>query len=81
MRAESAIVIAASVCLFLTFYFSYLSLQVFDDALKKQFILLAMSSLLIGATIFGCFVVYLGIRKIFIKAKLSEIKEASASEN
>ena len=81
MKAESAIVVAVSICIFLTFYFSYLSLQVFDDTLKKQFILLALSSLLTGAIIFGCLVIYLGIRRIFIKAELSEIQETPVSEN
>ena len=81
MKAESAIIVAVSICIFLTFYFSYLSLQVFDDTLKKQFILLALSSLLTGAIIFGCLVIYLGIRRIFIKAELSEIQETPVSEN
>jgi TRAP-type C4-dicarboxylate transport system permease small subunit len=81
LKAESAIIVAVSICIFLTFYFSYLSLQVFDDTLKKQFILLALSSLLTGAIIFGCLVIYLGIRRIFIKAELSEIQETPVSEN
>jgi TRAP-type C4-dicarboxylate transport system permease small subunit len=81
LKAESAIIVAVSICIFLTFYFSYLSLQVFDDTLKKQFILLALSSLLTGAIIFGCLVIYLGIRRIFIKAELSGIQETPVSEN
>ena len=81
MKTESAIVVAASICIFLAFYFTYLSLQAFNDTLKKQFILLALSSLLTGAIIFGCLVIYLGIRRIFIKAELSEIQETPVSEN
>jgi TRAP-type C4-dicarboxylate transport system permease small subunit len=80
LKAESAIILTVSICIFLTFYFSYLSLQVFDDTLKKQFILLALSSLLTGATIFGCLVIYLGIRRIFVKAELSGIQETQESE-
>jgi len=81
LKAESAIVIAASVCIFLTFYFSYLSLQALDDALKRQFVLLALVSLLAGVMIFGCLAVYFGIRKIFVKAEFSGIQEAQKSEN
>jgi TRAP-type C4-dicarboxylate transport system permease small subunit len=81
LKTESAIVVAASICIFLAFYFTYLSLQAFNDTLKKQFILLALSSLLTGAIIFGCLVIYLGIRRIFIKAELSEIQETPVSEN
>ncbi|MEM3580203.1 MAG: hypothetical protein QXH40_05025 [Candidatus Bathyarchaeia archaeon] len=81
MKAESAIVVAVAICLFLTFYFSYLSLQAFDDTLKKQFILLALASLLAGAVIFGCLTIYLGIKKIFIKTELSGIQELQESED
>jgi len=81
LKVESAIVVAASICIFLTFYFTYLSFQAFNDTLKKQFILLALSSLLTGAIIFGCLIIYLGIRRIFIKAELSEIQETPVSEN
>jgi hypothetical protein len=72
---ESAIIATVSVCIFLAFYFSYLSLQTFDESLKRQFVLLALSSLLIGATIFGCLTIYIGIKKIFVKAELSEVQE------
>ncbi|MEM3766325.1 MAG: hypothetical protein QXU46_04785 [Candidatus Bathyarchaeia archaeon] len=81
MKAESAIVVTVAICLFLTFYFSYLSLQAFDDTLKKQFILLALASLLAGAVIFGCLTIYLGIKKIFIKTELSGIQELQESED
>ncbi|MEM1552580.1 MAG: hypothetical protein QXH03_07945 [Candidatus Bathyarchaeia archaeon] len=73
MKAESTIIVTVATCLFLTFYFSYLSLQAFDDTLKKQFILLALVSLLAGAVIFGCLTIYLGIKKIFIKTELGGI--------
>jgi len=81
LKAESAIVVTVAICLFLTFYFSYLSLQAFDDTLKKQFILLALVSLLAGAVIFGCLTIYLGIKKIFIKTELSGIQELQESED
>jgi TRAP-type C4-dicarboxylate transport system permease small subunit len=75
LKAESAIIATVSVCIFLAFYFSYLSFQTFNDSLKRQFVLLAVSFLLIGATIFGCLTIYIGIKKIFVKAELSEVQE------
>ncbi|MEM3566325.1 MAG: hypothetical protein QXK18_05580 [Candidatus Bathyarchaeia archaeon] len=81
MKAEPAIVVTVVICLFLTFYFSYLSLQAFEDTIKKQFVLLAFLSLLTGATIFGCLAIYLGIRKIFIRAELSDLQETRESED
>lgn len=80
MRAESAIIVTVSICIFLSFYFSYLSLQAFDDALKKQFVLLALTSLLTGAIIFGCLAIYLGIKKIFIKTELSGAQESEINQ-
>ncbi|MBS7620918.1 hypothetical protein KEJ32_02195 [Candidatus Bathyarchaeota archaeon] len=76
MKAESAIVIAVAVCIFLTFYFSYLSLQALEETIKKQFVLLALLSLVTGAIVFGCLVIYLGIKKIFIKAELTVVQES-----
>ncbi|MBS7635941.1 hypothetical protein KEJ37_01120 [Candidatus Bathyarchaeota archaeon] len=76
MKAESSIVIAVAVCIFLTFYFSYLSLQALEETIKKQFVLLALLSLLTGAIVFGCLVIYLGIKKIFIKAELTVVQES-----
>jgi hypothetical protein len=65
LKIESAIVVVTAVCVFLTFYFSLLSLQMVDDALKGQLVILAVLSLLTGIIIFGCLVIYLGIRKVF----------------
>jgi len=75
LKIESAIVVVTAVCVFLTFYFSMLSFQMIDDALKGQLVILAVLSLLIGTLIFGCLIIYLGIRKVFVRAELRKTKE------
>ncbi|MEM2953605.1 MAG: hypothetical protein QXU21_04935 [Candidatus Bathyarchaeia archaeon] len=70
MKIESAIVVIITLCIFLTFYFSLLSLQTFDDALKRQLVVLASLSLLTGAIIFGCLTIYISIRKAFARVEL-----------
>ncbi|MGB9854733.1 MAG: hypothetical protein ACPLRY_08035 [Candidatus Bathyarchaeales archaeon] len=76
MKIESAIVAVTAVCVFLTFYFSMLSFQMVDDALKGQIVILAVLSLLTGILIFGCLIIYLGIRKVFVRAELRKSEES-----
>jgi FtsH-binding integral membrane protein len=63
------------VCLFISFYFSFLSFQAVDENAKKQLVLVAAFSIIAGATIFACFLVYIGIRKVFAKVETG-VKEA-----
>jgi hypothetical protein len=77
---ESAILVAVSVCIFLAFYFSLLSFQAVDDTLKRQFVILAAISLLTGIIVFGCLAIYIGMKKVFVEAKLSNIQELSKTE-
>jgi threonine/homoserine/homoserine lactone efflux protein len=65
LKIESASIIVVAVCTFITFYFSFLSFQVADDALKRQFLILAAVFLLAGAIIFSCLMVYSGIKRAF----------------
>lgn len=80
MKAESAILVAVSVCIFLAFYFSLLSFQTIDDVWKRQFVTLAVSSLFAGIIIFGCLAIYIGIEKFFVETELSNIQELSKTE-
>lgn len=80
MKAESAIVVAISVCIFLAFYFSLLSFLTADDVLKRQFVLLAVCSLLSGVIVFCCLAVYLGVVKFFVKTELSDFQESKIEE-
>jgi len=67
LKAESAIVIAVTICIFLSFYFSLLSFTTTEDLMKQQFVLLAAYSLLSGIIIFSCLIIYLTMKKIFTK--------------
>lgn len=64
MKAEPAIIIAFTICVFLSFYFVYLSFQATEETLKKELVTLAVYSLLSGVMALACMTVYLGIRKI-----------------
>lgn len=74
MKTESAIIIAVAICAFLSFYFSILSFMTVEDLMKKQFVLLAVYSLLSGIIIFGCLIAYLAIKKLFVKTALNDIQ-------
>lgn len=63
MKVESITLVVLALCIFLSFYFTYLSFQTTDDAFKKQFVFLAASSLITGVVIFACMTIYLGIKK------------------
>jgi NADH:ubiquinone oxidoreductase subunit 6 (subunit J) len=65
---ESIIVVILAICIFLSFYFTVLSFQTVDDALKKQLVTLAAYSLITGVVIFACLMIYLGIKKAFSKS-------------
>jgi uncharacterized membrane protein YgdD (TMEM256/DUF423 family) len=54
---------------FLSFYFSFLSLQAVDEEIKKQLVVVAASSIITGAVLFAGFLVYIGMRKIFGKVE------------
>jgi len=67
LKAESAILIAVAICIFLSFYFSLLSFMTAEDVIKRQFVLMAVYSILSSIIIFGCLLTYLIIRKAFTK--------------
>jgi TRAP-type C4-dicarboxylate transport system permease small subunit len=62
---ELVTITAFAICIFLSFYFTFLSFQAIDDTLKKQLVTLAASSLITGIILLACMTIYLGIKKIF----------------
>jgi len=62
---ESIIVVILAICIFLSFYFTFLSFQTVDDALKKEFVTLAASSLITGVIILTCLTISFWIEKAF----------------
>jgi NADH:ubiquinone oxidoreductase subunit 6 (subunit J) len=67
LRVESVTIIAFAICIFLSFYFTFLSFQAIDDTLKKQLVTLAASFLITGVILFACMTIYLGIKKAFVR--------------
>jgi len=65
LKVESIIVVILAICIFLSFYFTFLSFQTVDDTLKKQFVTLAASSLITGVIIFACLTISFGIKRAF----------------
>lgn len=68
LKAESAILIAVAICIFLSFYFSLLSFMTTEDMIKRQFVLIAVYSILSSIIIFGFLLLYLIMRKVFTRA-------------
>jgi hypothetical protein len=60
-----------------------LSFQTIDDALKKQFVVLAASSLITGVVIFACMTIYLGIKRALpcIEDQLTSAEELMEKDN
>ena len=63
MKIESVVIIALTICIFMSFYLTFLSFQTVDDTLRKQVVTLAASSLITGVIVFAAMTVYLGIKK------------------
>jgi hypothetical protein len=67
----------------MSFYFTYLSFQTADDTFRKQFVILAASSLITCVVVFACMTVYIGIKKTIarFRGQLNESEEQMDSEN
>jgi TRAP-type C4-dicarboxylate transport system permease small subunit len=79
---ESITVVILAICIFLSFYFTFLSFQTVDDALKKQLVTLAASSLITGVIMLACITISLGIKKAFsrIEDQLKITEEPSEKD-
>jgi TRAP-type C4-dicarboxylate transport system permease small subunit len=82
LKAESITVVILAICIFLSFYFTFLSFQTVDDALKKQLVTLAASSLITGVIMLACITISLGIKKAFsrIEDQLKITEEPSEKD-
>ncbi|MEM3697387.1 MAG: hypothetical protein QXQ94_07815 [Candidatus Bathyarchaeia archaeon] len=63
MKVESAAIAILTLCIFLTFYFSFLSLQSLDENIKKQLITLAIYSIITGIIILTSLIIHISIKK------------------
>lgn len=80
MRVESVAVVVLAISIFLSFYFTFLSFQAIDDAIKKQLVTLAAYSLITGVIILASLMIQVGIKKAFSKVG-EELKGSKASEH
>jgi FtsH-binding integral membrane protein len=80
LKFESVIVIILMVCIFLSFYFAYLSFQEIDDTLKKQLVTLAAYTLITGVVIMACMTIYIGLKRAFPKMETRLKRNEEPSE-
>jgi len=81
LKVESIAVTVVTICIFLSFYFAFLSFQSIDDVLKKQLVTFAVSSLITGGIILACMTIYLGIKKAFSRLKEQIRSSEEPAEN
>jgi len=82
LKVESITVVILTICIFLSFYFTFLSFQTVDDALKKQLVTLAAYSLITGVILLACITISFGIKKAFsrIEDQLKITEESSEKD-
>jgi hypothetical protein len=64
-----------AVCVFLAFYFAYLSFQFSDAAFRKQLVFFAASAVVTAVVVVACLVIYLGFRQVFRGSEFRQEKE------
>ncbi len=67
LKVESITAVILAICIFLSFYFTFLSLQTLDDTLKKQLVALAIYTLITGVIMLTCLTISSVIKKAFLK--------------
>jgi FtsH-binding integral membrane protein len=79
LKVESIAVVTLMICIFLSFYFAYLSIQEIDDTLKKQLVTFAAYTLITGIVIMACMTIYIGLKRAFPKmeSRLKRSEEPS----
>jgi uncharacterized membrane protein len=78
---ESAAIAILTLCIFLTFYFSFLSLQSIDETIKKQLVTLAIYSILTGIIILTSLIIHLGIKKAFSRVEIQLRNRRESSQH
>ena len=80
LKLEAVILTVIAVCIFLTFYFTLLSFQTIDDAIKKQFVTIALYSLIAGIVIFASLMIHFSIKKIISPAEEQLIESEDSAQ-
>ena len=81
LKAESIIVTILIICIFLSFYFAYLSFQEINETLKKQLVTLAAYSLIAGIVIMACMTIYLSLKRAFPKMETRQKRSKEPIED
>lgn len=83
MKVETIALTVLAPCIFLSFYFTYVSLQTVEEVFKKQLVFLAASSLIAGVAILACMVIYLGMKKTFspVGGQLTDSEKESTEDD
>jgi NADH:ubiquinone oxidoreductase subunit 6 (subunit J) len=69
LKVESATVVVLAICIFLSFYFTFLSFQATEDALKKQLVTFAAYFIISGVVILAILMIHIGIKKAFSRVE------------
>jgi hypothetical protein len=77
---ESVVVVVLMICVFLSFYFTFLSFQTVDADLKRQILVFAVLSLVTGVVMMASLTIYLGVKRVFPRID-DQLKNNVASEN
>jgi hypothetical protein len=72
VKVETAIVIVLIICIFLSFYFSFLSLAKTNYDEKRYLVNVAASSLITGGVMVACWLAYLGVRRFLRKPMMQQ---------
>jgi uncharacterized membrane protein len=82
LKVESATVVVLAMCIFLSFYFTFLSFQTMEDTLKKQLVTFAAYSIISGVVILAILMIHIGIKKAISRVadELRSVEEQSKHE-
>jgi len=82
LKIESVVIVVLTICIFMSFYLTFLSFQTVDDTLRKQIVTLAASSLITGVVMFATLTIYLGIKKTLsrVEDQLGGFEETTVHE-
>jgi len=82
LTTESAGAVFLAILVFLSFYFAFMSFYTIDEAQKKEFVLLAASSVVFSVILLACLAIYCIIKKAFSRTDvlLFDIKELDATD-
>lgn len=80
-KVEAVTFVFVVICIFLSFYFAFLSFQTFNESFRKQLVAFAASFLIAGLVIFVALSVHVGIKKALLRIENAVEGEDSSLAN